>query len=158
MDPDRTADQRLELLEDLEQIKRLKARYFRCVDEKRWDEIVDLFTPDARIAATSAAGSNPDSFLTSLRRLGEDGVSTFHGGHMPEIDVRSDGTASGGCAMSFYLEWRAGGRRTGVQGFRRYEDEFRKDDGRWRISQMVIAAVAADPMAADRHPEFPSQD
>ena len=36
-------------LEDMEQIKQLKARYFRFVDEKKWTEFGELFTSDAKI-------------------------------------------------------------------------------------------------------------
>ncbi|SFS54202.1 nuclear transport factor 2 family protein [Paenibacillus sp. BC26] len=40
-------EERLQRLEDTEQIKQLKARYFRFVDEKKWTEIGNLFTADA---------------------------------------------------------------------------------------------------------------
>ena len=42
-------------LVELEQIKRLKYAYARCLDLKLWDEIAGLFTPDA-IAAYSGGG------------------------------------------------------------------------------------------------------
>ena len=31
---------------DIEEIKQLKARYFRLMDTKQWDEWADLFTDD----------------------------------------------------------------------------------------------------------------
>ena len=33
----------------LEEIRRVKYRYLRCVDLKLWDEIAEVFTPDAKI-------------------------------------------------------------------------------------------------------------
>ena len=38
--------------QELEAIKRLKYRYFRCLDLKRWDELKECFVEDA----TSAYG------------------------------------------------------------------------------------------------------
>ena len=34
-------------LATLEEIRQVKYRYLRCVDQKLWDEIADVFTPDA---------------------------------------------------------------------------------------------------------------
>jgi len=34
-------------LVELEKIRRLKYRYLRCVDLKRWDELENVFTADA---------------------------------------------------------------------------------------------------------------
>ena len=33
----------------LEDIRQLKYRYLRCVDQKRWDELADVFTEDATV-------------------------------------------------------------------------------------------------------------
>ena len=38
-----------EQLTDIEAIKQLKARYFRLMDTKRWEEWGDVFTKDARL-------------------------------------------------------------------------------------------------------------
>ena len=37
---------RIARLEAIEEIRRLKARYFRCVDTRNWVEFADLFTLD----------------------------------------------------------------------------------------------------------------
>ena len=31
----------------IEEIKRLKYKYVRCLDQKRWDDIAECFVPDA---------------------------------------------------------------------------------------------------------------
>ena len=36
-------------LADIEEIKKLKARYFRLMDTKRWKEWANVFTDDARL-------------------------------------------------------------------------------------------------------------
>ena len=40
----------LTTLVETEDIKRLKYAYFRCLDQKRWDEMAELFVPDATAA------------------------------------------------------------------------------------------------------------
>jgi hypothetical protein len=39
----------VERLEAVEEIKQLKARYFRCIDTKDWDGFTTVFAPDARM-------------------------------------------------------------------------------------------------------------
>jgi hypothetical protein len=148
---------RLGRLEDIEALKHLKARYFRCIDAKQWDEVEALFWPHAEITATVARDGTLAGFLTSLRNLG-DGVTTFHAGHMPELDVRSDGTAGGRWAMSFHLQWDGDNGPEGIQGFRFYEDEYLKSGGEWRISAMRISATDADPLATVRATAAPSAE
>jgi len=38
---------RIRRLEDIEAIRRLKYKYFRCLDSKLWDEFAECFTEDA---------------------------------------------------------------------------------------------------------------
>ena len=45
----------LQQLMDIEAIKQLKARYFRFMDEKRWDEWGQVFTHDATLDTTEDA-------------------------------------------------------------------------------------------------------
>src|ERR1022692_4176483 len=48
----------------LEEIRRVKYRYLRCVDEKLWDEIVDVFTQDATADYGTPSAGRP----TTARR------------------------------------------------------------------------------------------
>jgi len=40
-------EKRIRILEDVEAIKKLKARYWYCLEHKLWDELRDVFTEDA---------------------------------------------------------------------------------------------------------------
>jgi uncharacterized protein (TIGR02246 family) len=123
-----------EELSELEDIKRLKYAYFRCLDQKRWDEMADLFVPDGAVAAYSGGKyryEGRDAIVDFMRRnMDRPAFHTSHRVHHPEIEVDGD-TATGTWAMEdvnvdtefdFYL--------TGA-GF--YEDRYRKVDGRWLI-------------------------
>ena len=68
----------------LEEIRRLKYRYLRCVDLKLWDEIADVFTPDATVDYGTRALGEPvrltgrDEIVAFLRdKLGPD-IITVH--------------------------------------------------------------------------------
>ena len=43
---------------EIEQIKQLKARYFRLMDQKRWDEFAQLFTEDCEQSWQPAPGES----------------------------------------------------------------------------------------------------
>jgi hypothetical protein len=121
----------------LEEIKRLKYRYLRCVDTKNWDELADVLAPDATAAYGTAAYGEPlsftgrDAILDFLRdKLGPDMI-TVHNAGQPEIDIDGD-EATG--------RWRfedtviATTHRVVIAGAAFYEDRYgRGADGRWRI-------------------------
>ena len=45
-------ENRVAVTEDIEAIKRLKHKYFRCLDCKLWDELAECFTEDATTSYT----------------------------------------------------------------------------------------------------------
>src|ERR1700719_780798 len=98
----------------VEKVKQLKARYFRLMDERRWDEWADVFTEDCRVEAAvpdSPGATNVwEGRATVVEKLrwalaGETfrgkivGSATVHMGHMPEIEIvgprRATGTWAG---------------------------------------------------------------
>ena len=89
-------------LQEIEAIKRLKYKYLRCLDEKRWDEMAECFTADA----TSAYGDGQYSFagrdniMQFLRdALGGHTIISSHRVQQPEIDLTSATTATGVWAL-----------------------------------------------------------
>ena len=84
-------------VDDVEAIRRLKARYFRTMDVKDWAGMRQLFTDDVVIDTSEAGGDvvrGADEFIAFLdEALG--GAVTVHQGHMPEIDLTSETTATG---------------------------------------------------------------
>lgn len=40
--------ERVRILEDIEAIRHLRNKYFRCLDGKLWDEIAECFTEDVK--------------------------------------------------------------------------------------------------------------
>lgn len=82
-------------MDDIEAIKRLKARYFRTMDTKDWAGMRAVFADDAVVDTSSSGGGvveGADAFMAFLSETLR-GVVTVHHGHMPEIELTSDTTA-----------------------------------------------------------------
>jgi uncharacterized protein (TIGR02246 family) len=127
-----TRDAVIELTE-LEAIKRLKYRYLRCLDQKRWQELATCFTEDA----TSAYGDGKYAFegraaiMAFLEEAMPETMLTSHRVHQPEIELTSATTATGVWALDdVVIETR--GKFT-IRGAAFYHDEYVKVDGQWKI-------------------------
>ena len=136
-------------LEAVEEIKRLKARYFRCLDAKDWDGFAAVFAPDAVMDMAEAAGGDPLPDATSrgpediagyVRRSVE-GMVTVHHGHMPEIRVTGETTAEGVWAMEDMLRWPDGRE---MHGYGHYHETYEKAEGTWRIKTLTLTRLRVD--------------
>ena len=83
-------------LEALEDIRRLKYRYFRSLDLKLWDEFADTFTADAigrygtKVYGDMDALEGRDAIVGFMSEKLSNGIITMHVAHHPEIDVEGD--------------------------------------------------------------------
>jgi len=120
-------------LHELEAIKRLKYKYLRCLDQKRWAELETCFTEDA----TAAYGDGKYSFTGRadimkflVGAMDSPTMLTSHRVHQPEIDVTGD-TATGIWALEdVVIETKA---NITIRGAAFYRDEYVKIAGEWRI-------------------------
>ena len=143
----------LQRLEAVEQIRRLKARYFRCLDCKDWDGFAAVFAPGAVMDMAEAAGGDPLPDATSrgpqeiadyVRRSVE-GMVTVHHGHMPEIEVTSATRAEGIWAMEDLLRWPGpDGATGGLHGFGHYHETYEKIGDRWLIASIRLSRLRVD--------------
>ncbi len=90
----------------IEDIRRTKAEYFRCIDEQDWDGLVAVFTPDAETDMRDAVEPhNPDLLSNDPKEFAKNNafvlkdVRTAHFGYMPRIDVLSEDEAEGVWSM-----------------------------------------------------------
>ena len=138
--------------EDVEAIKQLKARYFRCMDTKAWDELTEVFTADVHIDMTEEGGgahTDRDTYMTMLRSAIGD-VVTVHHGHMPEITLTSPTTATGVWAMEDKLWFPDGSPIAHLHGYGHYHETYRKgDDGTWRIASLSLTRLRRDVTGPD---------
>ena len=125
-------------LEAIEEIKRLKYRYFRTLDLKDWEGFGDCLTTDIRARYGTHAMPEPvhfDDREAVVAFMSENltrGVITVHVAHHPEIEV--DGTDATG-SWCFEDTVIVPDFQTQIRGAGYYTDRYRKDsDGAWRIS------------------------
>lgn len=154
----------LEKLCAIEEIKVLKARYFRYMDTKQWDEYEAIFTHDALCDISVAAvvpeiGSTkspwdspkrrPEAVLHGAREYREyvskvlNHCRSSHQGHMPEISFESNDSASGVWATEDVLEFpnAAPGGLLFVHGHGHYHEKYRRVHGVWKISELRITRL-----------------
>jgi hypothetical protein len=148
----------LEKLLALEEIRLLKARRCRAVDDKDWELYRACHTPSAK---SFALGSDSDPIvgrdaMTESLKVALAGKTTVHHVHTPEITVLSPVTAEGIWAMEDMLWWQHGGVEHWTHGYGRYFETYEKLDGQWLIASRRLVrqrvdhgtSQSPDPMAA----------
>lgn len=127
---------------ELEAIRRLKYAYFRTLDLKQFDELGALLTNDATASyedgKTVLAGR--DAIVSWLRSaLGDHGIITEHHGHHPELELVSEGEATG----TWYLQDRVVVPSADIEigGTAFYEDRYRLTNEGWRIAHTGYTRV-----------------
>ena len=130
-------------VDDIEEIKQLKARYFRLIDTKDWEGLAGVFADDVTIDIRSeGAGIHHGSveFIPRLERLLKNAVSVHHG-HMPEITLTSPTTATGVWAMEDWIWWEEGAPWNSLHGWGHYHEEYVKLHDGWRIRSLVLTRL-----------------
>jgi hypothetical protein len=139
----------MELAEKLlaiEEIKQLKARYCRVIDEGRIEEWRGIFVVDA-VALGPEVDAQPlihgVEAMISFAQSALEGVVRNHHIHAPEIELLGDAKARGVWAMEDNLFWpqerpNMFGARRHFRGFGHYHEIYVKTTDGWRISEMQL--------------------
>ena len=140
----------LRQLLDIEEIKRLKARYFRTLDHKDWEGYGQVFAREGVLEVPEAGmiENGRDAVVAAVSGALR-GATTVHQGHMPEIELTGPDTAQGTWAMSDFVEWTRpdAERRAGLTGFGHYVEEYVREDGEWRIARSRLERLRVDPLS-----------
>ena len=120
-------------LEEIESIKRLKHKYMRCVDTRKWDELATLFTDDAVTAYSGGKLSfkGKEEIITFLKNAMPPTLLSMHQGFHPEIELTGETSAKGTWGFSDYLIIIDAG--LSLRGYGIYSDEYEKVNGQWKI-------------------------
>jgi len=121
-------------LVELEEIKRLKYRYARFLDQKDWDGVAGCFAEDATAAYGGKTGKleGRDAIMAFLRGALEPTtrITTHAMGH-PEIELTGPQSATGTWSLhDEVIDTKLG---FVVRGASVYADEYVKTDGGWRL-------------------------
>ena len=137
----------IERLIAIEEIKQLKARYYRYMDTKQWPGWEDVFTADAvmDVSQEQVPGEGiirgRAQIIPFVSKVLE-GAVTVHHGHMPEIEVTSDTTARGIWSMEDKLQWPDG--KTTLHGYGHYHETYEKLGGKWLIKTLKLTRLRID--------------
>ena len=127
----------LRQLSDLEDIRTLKHRYFRCIDTANLNELRELFTDDVQV---DYRGGGYRVQLQGREQMLEFLANSFnadslarHHGHMPEIRFTGDDSAEG----TWYLEdlFISLARRDCTWGTALYRDRYVRMGEVWKIAK-----------------------
>lgn len=129
-------------MDDVEEIKKLKARYFRALDSKDWSLYGAVFAEDCTVDLRRAGGDlfhGRAAFVAYGSSLTL--VQSCHHGHMPEIELTSETTATGIWSMEDYNIWEDGRQN---HGWGHYLESYEKIDGKWHIKTMALSYLRID--------------
>lgn len=143
----------IQQLSDLEDIRSLKHRYFRGIDTADLTLLSTLFTTD--IGVDYRGGTyrvrleGQDNMIEFLANSFHSDAVAMHHGHMPEITLTGENMAEGIWYLEdifIHLE-----SRTHTIGSAIYRDQYRREDGVWKIARTEYDRVfeMIRPLAAD---------
>jgi hypothetical protein len=143
-----------------EEIKQLKARYFRGVDRKDRALLESAFCTDVicdfsqgmedpqgadgqRLLAESELLCGAPAAATAIIAAVADLV-TVHHGHMPEITITGPDTASGIWSMMDRLRFPQSSDIDEIEGWGFYEETYRREEGEWKIHRLRLERLRVD--------------
>ena len=125
----------VQALRDIEEIKRLKHAYFRCIDTANLEELKQITHPEVTTAYIGGSYrielKNREEFLEMIASSFHAECVGRHNGHHPEIEILSGTEATGKWYLhDDFLNFR---HMIRTEGTAIYEDRYVKVDGRWLI-------------------------
>jgi hypothetical protein len=146
---------RIDELYAIEQIKQLKARYFRMMDTRNWEGMAQVFSREAKFDCSegflcTALGGEPEGVVGPVTH-GREAImawiedafaaqTSLHHGHCHEITIDSETEAHGVIAMEDQIF--AGDRKTRLlDASGHYHERYRFEDGAWRIAETKLTRL-----------------
>lgn len=140
----------VQVLRDIEEIRRLKYAYFRCIDTANLAELADLVHPEVTTCYIGGTYrielKNREEFLAMVANAFNSEVACRHQGHHPEIEILSETEATGTWYLhDVFLNLR---ERIRTEGTALYHDRYVKQDGRWLIRHQSYERIyeIVDPL------------
>ncbi|MET7520385.1 nuclear transport factor 2 family protein [Streptomyces sp. NPDC005480] len=129
-------------LADIEDIRQLKARYFRSIDSKQWSKLATLFTAHPAIDVGVKYSSGKELAEKTEALVGD--APSAHQGFLPEIEVHGN-RASAIWAMEDYVSFPPGSDyKNGFHGYGEYHDTYKRISGHWYIDSTVLSRFRVD--------------
>ena len=127
----------VQLLLDIEAIRRVKHAYFRCIDTGNFSELAGLFHPEVTVHFKGGTYEwklqGRSEYLAALQQSFHSRSVGHHNGHHPEIQILSSEEATGIWYLADNM-WIMN-HSNFATGTALYWDRYRKVDGRWLIAE-----------------------
>lgn len=131
-------EQRIRVLEDVEAIKKLKAKYWNSVDTKRWDNLADYYAEDMIFESPFLGRMEGRAHIVNVLKRAMKDIKTAHQGHNPEIEINSDASARGRWALNDRVQTAD---NKFLKGCGYYEDDYVKVNGSWKIKSSRLTYI-----------------
>ncbi len=146
--PDPETISAIDRLLAIEEIKRVKAKYFYYLDHKDWNGWKrDVFAPNMVFHVPefrSEPWTDVDAFIAWTAQQAGQQVSVHHG-HMPDIEILSATTAKGIWAMEDILRHPEGTKSPGgfnfLHGYGHYHETYVRTEAGWRIKSVRLTRL-----------------
>ena len=128
-------EQRITIIEDIEAIKKLKARYCRvCDDNHKPNEITKLFAVDGIWESEGTGAHQGHAAIRALFQRFQERISfSQHNVMNPIVEVNGD-TAKGSWYFLGPFTFRKGNRAMWLAA--RYEEDYVKVNGEWKFKHL----------------------
>lgn len=154
----------VEHIKAIEEIKRIKAQYFRGVDTSDADLVRSILAEDCVLdyvgcCTDPATGQDFLPAMNVVMRglaswpdggMRAAGIVSVHQGHHCEITLTSDTTASGVWSMTDRLYMPAGAPYALMQGFGWYHETYEKILGAWKIKTVRIERIRVEVLGESK--------
>ena len=145
-------EKELQKMKDIEAIKELKGKYFRCLDGKMWDELETTLSPN--IVTSYSNGKlvfhSPKEVTDYLKSTMPKEEISMHMGHTPEITIDSETTATGRWYLEDKLIFTDGKYKdVGINGGAFYTDKYEKREGQWYILETGYVRIYEEHFMRD---------
>lgn len=141
--------QRLQVLEDIEEIRKLKARYCQaCDDDHNPERLGPLFAEDATWEASSMSRAEGRAAIQQLLGdLGRSGTirNSAHNAMNPVIEVAGDEATGDWRLIMLYTGVSPNGALHYSRIIGWYKETYRRIEGRWHIQSLYCQVEEAAP-------------
>lgn len=140
----------LEQILAIEEIRKLKARRVRCMDEKDWAGYAACHTADAISYTFQSENTGATAPIVGRDAIAErlaaqlQNRTTVHHVHAPEIEIISTTTATGIWPMEDMLWWEENGKKRWLHGYGHYHETYEKVDSHWLIKSRSLTRIRVD--------------
>jgi hypothetical protein len=128
-------ERKIQVLEDIEAIKRLKAIYWNSVDTQQWDNLADCFAEDIVFESPFFARMEGRDYIVKVLKRAMRNVKTAHQGHNPQIEIIDNSAAKGRWVLNDCVGMAD---KQFSRGYGYYEDDYIRENGGWRIKKSVL--------------------